>query len=292
LLSGVASEIVLIDANHARAVGEAADISHAAPNSRSARVWAGDYSDCGAADVVVVCAGVAQKPGESRLELLKRNADIFGQVIPRINESGFGGVLLIATNPVDVLTSVARRLSNLPAHRVFGSGTILDTARLRDEIGRFCAVDSHSVHAYLIGEHGDSSVPVWSGATIGGMPLDLFCAAQNLPLDQGAKDAMFHHARDAARDIIAAKGATYYAIGSGLAKIVEAVLRDQNTVLSVSSDPGGIEGISGVCLSLPTIVNREGVRQVLALPLAPEEADGLRRSAEILGSSLASLNPG
>lgn len=290
LLSGLAGEIVLIDSNHARAVGEAQDIGHAAPLSRPTRVWAGDYEDCAQADVIVLCAGVNQKPGQSRLDLLKLNADIFGQIIPQINASGFEGVLVVATNPVDVLTSVSRRLSNLPANRVLGSGTILDTARFRHEISAHCQVDAHSVHAYLIGEHGDSSVPVWSGASIGGMPLADFCAARNLPLDSTTKGALFHRARDAARDIIAAKGATYYAIGAGLTHIIEAILRDQNTVLCVSSEPGGFEGIRDVCLSLPTVVNRQGVVQVLALPLAPGEADGLRRSSEILKSSIASLS--
>ena len=289
LLSGLAGEIVLIDANQARAVGEAADIAHAAPSSHATRVWAGNYEDCAQADVVVVCAGVNQKPGQSRLDLVKLNADIFGQIIPQINSSGFEGVLVVATNPVDVLAYVSRRLSNLPSSRVFGSGTILDSARFRHEIGGYCNVDSHSVHAFLIGEHGDSSVPVWSSASIGGMPLADFCQARHLPLDDAAKDAMFHRARDAARDIIAAKGATYYAIGAGLTRIVEAILRDQNTVLSVSSDPQGFENIRDVCLSLPTVVNRQGIAQVLAPPLSRGEADGLRRSAEILKSSIASL---
>lgn len=290
LLSGLVGEIVLIDANHARAEGEAMDLGHAAPLSRSTRIWAGDYADCAGAEVVVIAAGVNQKAGESRLDLVKRNAEIFGQIIPQITAAGFAGVLLVATNPVDILTYVTQQLSDLPVPRVIGSGTVLDSARLRFEIGRHCSVDANHVHAYIIGEHGDSSQPVWSSATIGGMPLDDYCASQNIALDQTTKDQLFHAARDAAGKIIPRKGATYYAIGAGLMRIVEAILRDQNSVLCVSSLVNGYEDISEVCLSLPAVVNRQGIRQVLPLKLADEEREGLRRSAQVLKSGIAASN--
>ncbi len=289
LLSGLAGEIVLIDANHARAEGEAMDLGHAAPLSRSTRIWAGDYADCAGAEIVVIAAGVNQKPGESRLDLVKRNADIFGQIVPQITETGFNGVLLIATNPVDVLTYLAQQLSDLPASRVIGSGTVLDSARLRFEIGRHCGVDAQNVHAYLIGEHGDSSQPVWSRATIGGMALDDYCAAQNIAFDAATKDRLFHAARDAAGQIIPRKGATYYAIAAGLMRIVEAILRDQNSVLPISSLIQNYQGINKVCLSLPSIVNADGVRQVLPLQLAADEIEGLQRSAEVLKRGIASI---
>ena len=290
LLSGLAGEIVLIDANHARAEGEAMDLGHAAPLSRSTRIWAGDYADCAGAEVVVIAAGANQKPGQSRLDLVKINADILGQIIPQITELGFEGVILVATNPVDILTYVAQKLSPLPAARVFGSGTVLDSARLRFEIGRHCGVDANHVHAYLIGEHGDSSQPVWSSASIGGMPLDDYCASQNIAHDQNTKDQLFHAARDAAGQIIPRKGATYYAIAAGLMRIVEAIARDQNSVLCVSSLVNGYENINEVCLSLPSVVNRQGIRHVLPLQLAPDESAGLRRSAEVLKNGIASLN--
>ncbi len=289
LLSGLTAEIVLVDANQARAEGEAMDLSHALPFSHASRVWAGDYADCAQADVVVISAGVNQKPGESRLDLVRRNADIFDQIIPRVTNSGFKGVLVVATNPVDVLTYLTIKKSGLPPQRVIGSGTILDTARFRFELSQYCGVDPRNVHAYIIGEHGDSSRPVWSGASIGGMPLLDYCQARGLELSSATQEQMFHRARDAARDIIARKGATYYAIAAGLLRLVEAILRDQNTVLCVSSMVHGYEGISDVCLSLPSIVNRSGLAQVLPLKLAPDEADGLRHSAQVLKTSIASL---
>lgn len=290
LLSGLAAEIVLIDANHARAEGEAMDIGHAAPLSRATRVWAGDYGDCGAADVVVIAAGVNQKPGESRLDLVKRNGDIFGQIIPQIASSGFDGVIVVAANPVDILTYLTQKTSHLPAWRVIGSGTVLDSARLRFEIGRHCGVDANNVHAYIIGEHGDSSQAVWSRVTIGGLALEDYCAAQNIALDEETKDRLFHAARDAAGQIIPRKGATYYAIASALVRIVEAIVRDQNSVLCVSSVVNGFEGIEKVSLSLPSIINRQGLKTVLPLSLTSAEADGLRRSAEVLKTGIASLD--
>ena len=200
------------------------DIGHAATLSHATRVWAGDYSDCGAADVVVIAAGVNQKPGESRLDLVKRNAQIFGQIIPQIADSGFAGVIVVAANPVDILTYLTQKTSHLPAWRVIGSGTVLDSARLRFEIGRHCGVDAHNVRPYIIGEHGVSSQAVWSRATIGGLALEDYCAAQNITLDEETKERIFHAARDAAGQIIPRKGATYYAIASALVRIVEAIV--------------------------------------------------------------------
>ncbi len=287
LLSGLAGEIVLIDANQARAEGEAMDLNHAMPFSHATRIWAGSYDDCGAADVVVICAGVAQKPGESRLDLVRRNTDVFGQIIPTVTNSGFEGVLLIATNPVDVLTYVSQKLSGLPAHRVIGSGTVLDTARFRYEISRHFGVDPRSVHADIIGEHGDSSQPVWSGASIGGVKLGDLAKAQNINFDEATKNEIFGRARDAAAFIIPRKGATYYAIAAGLTCIVEAILRDQKTVLCVSSLMNDAEGLDDVCLSLPSVVGRSGIERILHLNLSADEMSGLHHSAQVLKTSIA-----
>lgn len=289
LRSGLAGEIVLLDVDQARAEGEAMDLSHALPFSPSPRVWAGDYEDCALADIVVITAGANQKPEETRLDLAQRNADVFSEIMPRIMASGFDGVFVVATNPVDVLTHIATQLSGLPAGRVIGSGAILDTARLRVEIGRHCGVDSHSVHAYVIGEHGDSSVPVWSSATIGGMPLEDYCSVVGIGIDGDIRADLFGRVRNAAHDIIGRKGATYYGVAAGLQCIVEAILRDQHTVLCASSPVSGIAGIADVSLSLPCVVNRRGIKRTLPLKLAHDENEGLHRSAGVLQKSIASL---
>lgn len=290
LLSGLATEIVLIDINRARAEGEAMDLNHAVPFVRPTRIWAGDYADCVRAAVTVVAAGVGQRPGETRLDLLQRNADVFRQVIPQVVQHNPNGILLVATNPVDVLTYVSWKLSTLPSQRVVGSGTILDTARFRYLLSQHFGVDPRSVHAYIIGEHGDSEVPLWSLANIAGMRLPAFCTAHELACDQAAMDDIFRQTRDAAYHIIERKGATYYAVAAGLMRIVETILRDQSTVLSVSSLIEDYYGVDDVCLSLPTVVNRGGVERVLRLELSPQEVEGLRQSARVLRETLAQLN--
>lgn len=289
LLSGLAAEIVLIDANRARAEGEAMDLSHTVPFAHPTRIWAGTYEDCAGAAVTVVAAGANQRPGESRLDLVRKNAAIFRQIVPQIAQHNPEGILLIATNPVDVLAYAAWKLSGLLARRVCGSGTILDTARFRYLLSEHFRVDPRSVHAYIIGEHGDSEVPVWSLANIAGMRLGEFCAANDVAYDRAALDDIFRQTRDAAYEIIERKGATFYAIAAGLMRIVEAILRDQRTVLSVSSLIDGYLGITDVCVSLPTVVHRGGVERVLRLELNAEEVAGLRRSAEVLKATIADL---
>ncbi len=290
LLSGLATEIVLIDVNRAKAEGEAMDLNHTVPFAHPTRIWAGEYTDCAGAAVTLIAAGVGQRPGETRLNLVRRNADVFHQVIPGVVQHNPNGILLIATNPVDVLTYAAWKLSGLPAQRVIGSGTILDTARFRYLLSQHFGVDPRSVHAHIIGEHGDSEVPVWSLANIAGMRLPAFCAAHGSAHDQAAMDDIFRQTRDAAYHIIERKGATYYAVAAGLMRIVEAILRDQSTVLSVSSLIKDYYGVSDVCLSLPTVVHRGGVEQVLRLELNSEEIEGLRQSAQILKATLAQLD--
>ena len=289
LLSGLAAEIVLIDANRAKAEGEAMDLNHAIPFSHPTRVWAGDYPDCAGASVIVLAAGAGQKSGETRLDLVHKNARIWREVIPAIVEHNRSGILVIATNPVDVLTYAAWKLSGLPSKQVIGSGTILDTARFRYLLSQHFGVDARSVHAFIIGEHGDSEVPVWSLANIAGMRFKQFCAAEGKTHDQRTMDDIFHQTRDAAYRIIERKGATYYAVAAGVMRIAQAILRNQNTVLSVSSLITDYYGMSDVCFSLPTVVNRAGVQQVLRIELSDEEIEKLHQSASVLQTTISKL---
>jgi L-lactate dehydrogenase len=287
LFRGLAAEIVLIDANHARAEGEAMDINHAEPFTNPTRVWAGSYDDCAGAAIVVVAAGSGQKPGETRLDLVKKNSEIFAKIIPEVVRRNPDGILLIATNPVDVLTQVSQKLSGMPVNRVIGSGTILDTARFRHLLGKHFCVEPRSVHAYIIGEHGDSEVPVWSLANIAGLRLADYAELNGIPHDQPALDDIFRQTRDAAYHIIERKGATYFAVAAGLMRIVEAILRDQRTVLSLSSLITDYYGIDKLCLSLPAVVGRNGIERVLRLHLNEVEEKGLRHSAEVLKKTAA-----
>jgi L-lactate dehydrogenase len=289
LLDGLAAEIVIIDVNRARAEGEAMDLNHTVPFAQQTRVWAGDYADCTGAAITVITAGAAQRPGESRLDLLQRNVAIFEQIVPAVARANPGGIIVVATNPVDVMTWVALRLSGLPARHVIGSGTILDTARFRYLLSQHLGVDARSVHAHIIGEHGDSEVPVWSLANVAGVRLPSYCAARGITLDEATRERIFVQTRDAAYAIIERKGATYYAIAGGLVRICEAILRDQATVLSVSSLIEGVQGLDGVCLSLPSVVARDGIEHILPLDLSPDERDALHASAAILQRMIASI---
>jgi L-lactate dehydrogenase len=262
------------------------DLMHAVPFARTARVWSGPVSDCRGAAVTVIAAGAAQKPGETRLDLVQKNAAIFRELVPQVAEANPDGIILVATNPVDVLAYLAYRISGLPAQRVIGSGTILDTARFRMLLADHYGVDPRSVHAHIAGEHGDTEVPVWSSANIAGMPIADFAAAADIGGDDEALGAIFEATRDAAYQIIERKGATYYAVAAGLVRIVQAILRDQRTVLSVSSLIEDYYGIDDVYLSLPTVVGRRGVERTLRLGLSAEEASALRRSAAQLREAI------
>lgn len=290
LLSGMAAEIVLIDANSAKAEGEAMDLNHAIPFTHPTKVWVGDYSDCAGAAVTVLAAGASQAPGETRLDLIKKNAAIWRSIVPQIAKHNDRGILVIATNPVDVLTYAAWKLSGSPTQKVIGSGTILDTARFRYLLSQQLGVDAQSVHAYIIGEHGDSEVPVWSLANIAGMRMPEFYRTQGIPYDPGAMEEIFRQTRDAAYRIIERKGATYYAVAAGLMRITQAILRNQRTVLSVSSLIADYYGLKDVCFSLPTVVDRGGVEQVLRLELDATELERLRHSAAVLKKTIKSLN--
>jgi len=290
MIHGTVSEIVLIDIDKKRAEGEAMDLNHGLSFVQPTRIWAGDYPDCEGADIVVIAAGLAQKPGESRLELVDRNVGIFRQIIPRIKEYNKECILLIATNPVDVMTYASLKLSGLPRSRVIGSGTILDTSRLRYLLGEYLRVDPRNVHAYIIGEHGDSEVPVWSLANVAGTRLKDYCPVCGQKYDEQYLNTIFEQVKNAAYKIIELKGRTYYAIGLGLTRIVESIIRDENAVLTVSSLLQDYYGVSDICLSVPTIVNRNGVREVLKLPLEEEEIKKFQDSASILKNITRSLN--
>ena len=282
LLSGLASEIVLIDRNKVKAEGEAMDLRHAVPLTHSTRVWAGDYEDCKGAAITVITAGTSQKPGETRLDLLQRNFEIIKTIIPEIVKHNPNGLLLIASNPVDILSYASWKISELPASRVIGSGTILDTARFRAMLSHHIGVDARSVHAYIIGEHGDSEVPVWSLANIAGMNLQDYCRENCKKYDPKLYERIFEETRNAAYEIIERKGATYYAIASGLVRIVEAVLRGQDTVLSVSTLITDYYGIEDVYLSLPCVIGHEGIKEVMHLNLDQTEQEGIKSSAAML----------
>jgi L-lactate dehydrogenase len=289
MIHGTVSEIVLIDIDRKRAEGEAMDLNHGVSFVRPVRVWAGDYKDCRDADVIVIAAGLAQKPGESRLSLLTNNVEVFRQIIPKIKEYNRAGILLVATNPVDLMTYAALKLSGFPSSRVIGSGTVLDTSRLRYVLGEHLRVDPRNVHAYIIGEHGDSEVPAWSLASVAGTRLKDYGAACGLELDDPYLNSMFEQVKNAAYRIIELKGRTYYAIGLGLTRIVESIIRDENAILTVSSLLHDYYGVDDICLSVPTIVNRNGVREVLKLPLTNEEVMKFQTSASTMKNVARSL---
>jgi L-lactate dehydrogenase len=264
-------ELVLIDANKEKAIGDALDMNHGLAFLGKAKVWAGDYEDCAEADIIIITAGVAQRPGESRVDLLKRNVAIFESITTEVLKYNKDGILLIATNPVDIMSYFTWKKSGWPSHRVIGSGTLLDTARFRFLIGDKLSIDPRSVHAHIIGEHGDSELPVWSHANIAG---------SEIALSKENKEEIFHNTRDAAYSIIQAKGATYYAIALALDRICTAILKNEAAVLNVSTLLTNYHGISDVYLGLPCIVDRSGVREILQLNINKDEQELLRKSGD------------
>jgi L-lactate dehydrogenase len=289
MIRGRASELVLVDVNPEKAAGEVTDLLHGLSFARPMKITSGDYADLSGCHVVVVAAGASQRPGETRLDLLGRNAAIFREILPEVVRHNPDGIILIATNPVDILTYVSLQASGLPPAKVIGSGTILDTSRFRSQLGQYYNVDPRSVHAYIIGEHGDSEIPVWSLANIGGVRLQEFAPMAGKTYRQEEMDALFVQVRDAAYEIIRRKGSTYYAIGLGLVSIVEAIVGDYRSVLSVSTLMTGQHGVRDMCLSLPCVVGAGGVEEVLSLNLSEEEAEGFRASALKLRKTLGLL---
>lgn len=289
VLRGTATEIVLIDINESLARAQAEDILHATPFSRPVRVSAGSYQDLAGTKLVILACGVAQRSGETRLQLLERNAKIFEEVTGKILLHTDRPILLIASNPVDIMTQVVSSLSGLSSSRVIGSGTILDTARFRALLGEHLAISSQSIHAYVVGEHGDSEVLVWSSATVGGVPLHEFAEQSRHHLSEEQRQSIEERVRGAAYSIIEGKGATYYGIGAGLARIVRAIRDDEQSVLTLSTTAHGLDGYEGVSLSLPRVIGLEGVSETLPPSLSADERDSLARSAGILRDAARSI---
>jgi L-lactate dehydrogenase len=292
VMRGIGSTLVLVDKNEARAQAEAADILHASPFAHPIRVMAGDYTNLAGCRVVVIAAGVNQKPGETRLQLLERNAAIFQAIIPDIVTYAPDAVLVVATNPVDIMTHLTARYAaaqGLPSHRVIGSGTTLDTARFRALLSSYLGVAPYNVHSYVIGEHGDSEVLAWSLITIGAIPLEAFCQSRDIPLDEAIRQEIDQKVRRAAYTIIEGKGATYYGIGSALARIVEVILDDQQAILTVCTPRANVAGVTDVTLSLPHLVGSQGILGVLPLPLNDLEEAGLNQSAQIIKAAIEQL---
>ncbi|MGD0339881.1 MAG: L-lactate dehydrogenase [Bacteroidota bacterium] len=292
VMRGVGREIVLVDKNAQRARSEADDISHAIPFAYPLRVYPGEYSDLSDARVVIIAAGVSQKSNETRLQLLGRNAEVFREVIPNVLENARDAVLVVATNPVDVMTHLATDFAaplGVSSSRILGSGTTLDTARFRTLLGRHLGVDPLHVHAYVLGEHGDSEVLTWSLATVGGMPLEDFCRKRNAYCDHEVRREIDEQVRRAAYHIIQGKGSTYYGVGSALARIVDIILHNQRSILTVCTRVPEIVGVADVTLSLPHLIGGDGVLAAFPPPLSDEEFDLLQKSARVIKTAVESL---
>ena len=284
--SGLFTEIVLIDADRNKAEGEALDISHGLPFARPMQIHAGTYDDIVDAAIIVVTAGAGQKPGETRLDLVKKNVGIFKSIIPEIAKRDCGGILLVVANPVDILTYAAAKLSGFPENRVFGSGTVLDTARLKYLLGQHLGVDSRSVHAFVIGEHGDSEMVAWSSANVSGVPLHDFCEMRGHFHHEEAMERISADVKNSAYVIIEKKRATYYGVAMSVRRICEAIVRDEKSVLPISSIQHGNYGIEDVSLSMPAVVGKDGVETLVPIQLSEEEQKKLKESADVLKTVL------
>ena len=287
--SGLFSELVLIDADQDKAEGEAMDIAHGIPFATPMKIYAGSYDDAADAAVIIVTAGAGQKPGETRLDLVHKNVKIFGSIIPEIRRRDYQGILLIVANPVDILTFTALKLSGLPENRVIGSGTVLDTARLKYKLGEHLGVDSRSVHAFIIGEHGDSELPVWSSANVSGIPLHDFCEMRGHHEHEKAMKEIAADVKNSAYEIIRRKKATYYGIAMSVRRICEAIMKDEKSILPVSGMMHGEYGVDGICLSVPSIVGRNGIEKQVPISLNEKESSLLKESAETLKKTAESL---
>lgn len=285
---GLFSELVLIDANHAKAEGEAMDLSHGRPFTSPMKIYAGTYDDISDCSLIIITAGANQKPGETRLDLVHKNIAIFKSIIPEITKRNFEGILLIVANPVDILTYAALKISGYPKERALGSGTVLDSARFRYLLSEHLNVDSRSVHAYIIGEHGDSELAVWSSANVSGIGINDFCELRGHYEHDEAMDRIYRTVRDSAYEIIERKGATYYGVAMAVSRIAESIIRNEHSVLPVSSLMEGEYGLTDLCISVPTIVSAKGAEQVLEIPLSQEEKEKLLKSAAELKKVLDS----
>ena len=287
--SGLFTEIALIDADKNKAEGEAMDISHGIPFASPMKIYAGDYDDVADAAIVIISAGAGQKPGETRLDLVNKNVAIFKSIIQEITKRDFGGILLVVANPVDILTQVAIKLSGLPEERVIGSGTVLDSARLRSKLGQHLSVDSRSVHAFIVGEHGDSEVVAWSSANVSGVPLSDMCEMRGHYNHKENTKEIADAVKNSAYEIIEKKGATFYAVALAIRRIAEALIRDEHSLLTVSGYCSGAYEIEDVCIGLPMILGRDGIENIVEIPLNQLEKDNLHESANALKKILTDM---
>jgi L-lactate dehydrogenase len=280
--SGLFSEMVLLDADKERAEGEAMDISHGEAYARPMKIYAGTYDDIADAALVIITAGANQKPGETRLDLVQKNVGIFKTILPQLKQRNYRGILLVVANPVDILTYTAVKLSGLPENRVLGSGTVLDTARFRENLGNHLGVDSRSVHAFIIGEHGDSEIAVWSTANVAGVPIHKFCSMRGFHNHEEQMERIAREVKQSAYEIIRRKKATYFGIAMAVKRICEAIVRDEKSVLPVSNMMHGAYGISDITLSMPAVVGKNGVEIQVPVSLDGNEALALKESADML----------
>ena len=289
LQQGLFTKLVLLDANQDKAEGEAMDLSDGLPYGAAMEITAGSYDDIADCALVVITAGVNQKPDETRLQLIERNTAILKTIIGKITARPFEGILLIVSNPVDVLTYVAQKLSGYPKERVIGSGTVLDTARLKQLLGDELSVDSRNVHAFIIGEHGDSELAVWSGANVSGLDLDDFCRLRGKELNAADKERIYREIRDSANEIIKRKGATYYGIAMAVGRIAACIVKDEHAVLPISVVLEQEYGLDNVALSIPSVVGKNGLEKILEIPLGQAEQSALYSSARQLKDVIADL---
>lgn len=287
--SGLFTDMVLIDSDRDRAVGEAMDLSHCHPFIKPIEIRAGAYNDLADCGLIIITAGAAQKPGETRLDMIHKNTAIFKQIVPQITRYNRDAFLLVVSNPVDILSYVAHRLSGFEPSRVFGSGTVLDSARLRFTLGRRLNVDPRSVHAFVIGEHGDSELCVWSSANVSGIDLSAYCTLRGYNRHEENRRNIESDVVNSAYEIIERKGATYYGISVAVRRICESLVRDEHSILPVSTLTRGCYGIEDVYISLPSLVGGNGIEDILEIDLSPTERAALKNSAATLKSALAEI---
>lgn len=288
--SGLFNEMVLVDLNRKKAEGEALDIAHGIPFTVPSEIYAGDYCDLKDAYLVIVTAGANQMPGETRLDIAAKNAGVFRQIIPKIVAYNQECILLIVSNPVDVLTSLALKLSAFPSERVIGSGTVLDTARLKYLLGKEFVLDYRNIHAWIIGEHGDSELAVWSSATVAGLPVDEYCRQHGRTRDSLKLDDIYREVKDSAYEIIDRKGATFYAVAMAVRRIAQSLVRDEHSIMTVSSYAEGHYGMHKICIGLPTVIGRNGAEDIVEIPLNEKERELLRSSAATLEKTLEEID--
>lgn len=282
----VTDEMVLIDLNKEKTEGDAMDLNHGIPFGAPTKIWAGDYSDCENADIVVITAGANQKPGETRLDLIGKNVKIFKTIVNSVMESGFKGIFIVATNPVDVLAYATWKFSGMPQERVIGSGTILDTARFRFLLSEYFEIDVRNIHAYILGEHGDTELPVWSQTRIGAEPIERYMAKYKPDGKNEDLNEIFINVRDAAYHIIERKGATHYAIAMGLARLTKAVLRNEHSILTISTLMKGEYGLNDLYIGVPAIVSERGIERTVEIDLSDEEMKQMHHSADVLKEAM------